>query len=104
MSGPSAGVVARKLGSHETVLRHFTIYAGIPKLHLVPAYRDHGLGGEAIAVFVEADDERPAYRMQVEWRGSQIVRTRNFRHARYILEGADPAFSDKTGGRRHGGA
>lgn len=46
----------------------------------------------------------PAYLMQVEWRGSQIVRIRDVRHARYILDGADPALSDKTGGRRHGGA
>jgi hypothetical protein len=76
MSALSAGAVARKLGPHKTVLRRFTIYAEIPKLHLVPAYLDDGLGGEVIAVFVEADDERLAYLMQMEWRGSHRPHSR----------------------------
>ncbi len=33
-----------------------------------------------------------------------VVRFRDFRHARHILDGADPALSDKTDGRRDGGA
>lgn len=67
----------------------FTIYAKIPEFHLVPAFLDGGHGGEVIAVFAQADDQRPIYLMQVEWCGDQIVRIRDFRYARYILDGAD---------------
>jgi RNA polymerase sigma-70 factor (ECF subfamily) len=67
----------------------FTIYAGIPEFHLVPAYLYGGYGDEVIAVFARADDDQPAYMMKVEWRESQIVRIRDFRYADYILDGAD---------------
>jgi RNA polymerase sigma factor (sigma-70 family) len=71
----------------------FTIYANIPEFHLVPAYLDGGHGHEVIAVFARADDEQPSYLMKVEWRGSRIVRIRDFRYAGYILEGADLVFA-----------
>ena len=69
--------------------RFFTIYAEVPRFHLVPAHLDAGRGEEVIAVFGHVDDDRPGYLMKVEWRGSEIVRIRDFRHATYILEGAD---------------
>jgi len=67
----------------------FTIYAEIPEFHLVPAHLDGGYGGEVIAFFARADDAQPSYLMKVEWRGSRIVRIRDFRYAGYILEGVD---------------
>lgn len=71
----------------------FTIYADIPGVHLVPAYLDGGSGCEVFAVFTRADDEQPAYLMQVEWRDFQIFRIRDFRYARYVLDGADLIFA-----------
>jgi RNA polymerase sigma-70 factor, ECF subfamily len=59
----------------------------------VPAYLDGGRGDEVIAVFAPADAEQPTYLMRVEWRDSQIVRIRDFRYAKYILDGADLAFA-----------
>jgi RNA polymerase sigma-70 factor (ECF subfamily) len=76
----------------------FTIYAAAPAVRLVPAYLDGGRGGEVIAVFAHVDDDAPAYLMQVEWRGSQIVRIRDFRHARYILDGAELVLAAPVGG------
>jgi RNA polymerase sigma-70 factor (ECF subfamily) len=75
----------------------FTIYAASPAVRLVPAYLEGGRGGEVIAVFDQVA-EQPAYLMQVEWRGSQIVRIRDFRHARYILDGADLVLAAPRGG------
>jgi RNA polymerase sigma factor (sigma-70 family) len=71
----------------------FTIYASTPEFRLVPAYLDGGRGDEVIAVFAPADAEQPNYLMRVEWRDSQIVRIRDFRYAKYILDGADLAFA-----------
>ena len=71
----------------------FTIYASTPEFRLVPAYLDGGHGDEVIAVFAPAGAEQPSYLMRVEWRGSQIVRIRDFRYARYILDGADLVFA-----------
>lgn len=67
----------------------FTIYAAAPAVRLVPARLEGGRGGEVLAVFTPEDDARPAYLMQVEWRGGRIARIRDFRHARYIMDGAD---------------
>lgn len=67
----------------------FTIYADIPAVHLAPAYLDGGLGDEVIAVFARVGDEQPSYLMKVDWRGSRIVRIRDFRYAGYVLDGAN---------------
>ncbi|HEV7370393.1 sigma-70 family RNA polymerase sigma factor [Arenibaculum sp.] len=67
--------------------RFFTIYADIARVHLVPARL--GGGEEVIAVFEQVGDEHPVYLMKVEWRDGRIARIRDFRYARYILEGAD---------------
>lgn len=73
----------------------FTIYASTPEFRLVPAYLDGGRGDEVIAVFAPVDAEQPSYLMRVEWRGSQIVRIRDFRYAKYIMDGADLAFAEQ---------
>ena len=68
----------------------FTIYAETPAFHLVPAWLEDR---EVIAVFERADDAQPVYLMEVGWREAQIARIRDFRYARYILDGADLAFA-----------
>lgn len=76
--------------------RFFTIYADIERVHLVPA-RLGGVGEEVIAVFEQAGDEQPVYLMKVEWRDGRIARIRDFRYARYILEGADLVLAEAHG-------
>lgn len=66
----------------------FSIYAKVPEFHLVPAFMDDGDGEEVIAVFASPEDEQPSYLMKLDWRDSRIVRIRDFRYARYVLEGA----------------
>lgn len=66
--------------------KFFTIYAEIPAFHLVPAFLDGG--EEIIAVFENDERLSPAYLMQVEWRGGRISAIRDFRYARYILDGS----------------
>ncbi len=68
----------------------FTIYAQAPEFHLVPAWVE---GAEVIAVFERADDAQPLYLMQVGWQGAEIARIRDFRYARYILDGAELVFA-----------
>lgn len=70
------------------VASFFSIYATIPEFHLVPAFMNGG-DGEVIAVFATPADEQPIYLMKVDWQDSRIVRIRDFRYARYILDGAD---------------
>ena len=77
----------------------FTIYRDIIEFHLVPAYLDGGDGEEVIAVFAQAGDQQPAYLMRVDWRDSQIVRIRDFRYARYILDGADLVLAEPSSNR-----
>jgi hypothetical protein len=77
-----------RTGAPEVAL-FFTIYAEVPQFHLVPAYMHDGAGEEVIAVFATPDDERPIYLMKVEWRDSKIIRIRDFRYARYVLDGAN---------------
>jgi RNA polymerase sigma-70 factor (ECF subfamily) len=71
----------------------FTTYAGIADFHLVPAYLGSGRGEEVIAVFEKQGDAMPIYLMEVRWHDDRIARIRDFRHARYILEGADLTLS-----------
>lgn len=70
------------------VASFFSIYATVPEFHLAPAFMSGG-DGEVIAVFATPAEERPIYLMKVDWRDSRIVRIRDFRYARYILDGAD---------------
>ncbi len=46
-----------------------------------------------IAVFARPDDAQPVYLMQAGWGGAEIVRIRDFRYARYILDGAELVFA-----------
>lgn len=64
--------------------RFFTFYAEFPPVRLAPAWMD---GREVLAAF-EAGSARPDYVMWLEWRGDQIVFIHDYRHARYLMEGA----------------
>ncbi len=63
----------------------FTIYAASPAVWLVPAWLE---GREAIAVFEHRDDSRPAYFMWLEWVGGRVSFIHDYRHVRYVADGA----------------
>jgi RNA polymerase sigma-70 factor (ECF subfamily) len=72
-------------GSSEVSL-FFTIYAGIERIRLAPAWLE---GREVAAVFEGADALHPAYVMWVEWRDGQISFIRDYRYSRYVFADAD---------------
>ena len=63
----------------------FSIYAKFEGVRLQPAWVE---GREVIAVFENADS-RPSYFMWLEWRESRIIFIRDYRYARYVVDGAD---------------
>jgi RNA polymerase sigma factor (sigma-70 family) len=64
----------------------FSIYAKCDPVWLVPARLD---GREVIAVFENRADEKPSYMMWIEWRDDKIGFIRDYRHVRYVVDGAD---------------
>jgi len=63
----------------------FGIYAKFEGVRLQPAWVE---GREVIAVFDNADS-RPSYFMWLEWRENRISFIRDYRYARYVVDGAD---------------
>jgi RNA polymerase sigma factor (sigma-70 family) len=68
----------------------FTIYAKFQGVRLAPAWVE---GREVIAVYENGADEKPSYFMWLEWRGEQISFIRDYRYARYVVDGADLALA-----------
>ena len=68
----------------------FTIYAKFEGVRLQPAWVE---GREVIAVFEGSDGPTPSYFMWLEWRGSRISFIRDYRYARYIVDGAELALA-----------
>jgi RNA polymerase sigma-70 factor (ECF subfamily) len=64
----------------------FTIYAKFEGVRLQPAWVE---GREVIAVFEDSAGATPSYFMWLEWRGGHISFIRDYRYARYILDGAE---------------
>ncbi len=64
----------------------FTFYAAAHGWRVVPARVE---GREVIAVFEGTDQSFPSYFMEIAWREGRIAAIRDFRHARYIAEGAE---------------
>jgi RNA polymerase sigma factor (sigma-70 family) len=62
----------------------FSIYAKFEGVRLQPAWVE---GREVIAVFEKADS-RPSYFMWLEWRENRISFIRDYRYARYVVDGA----------------
>jgi RNA polymerase sigma factor (sigma-70 family) len=63
----------------------FTIYAKFEGVRLAPAWVE---GREVIAVFEGNAGAEPSYFMWIEWRDGRISFIRDYRYARYIVDGA----------------
>ena len=75
-----------RMRGHE-VHRYFGNYASVDDWRLVPGQVD---GRPAILVCDPNEPEaRPAYFVLLEWDGDRLVGIRDFRHARYAVEGAE---------------
>jgi RNA polymerase sigma-70 factor, ECF subfamily len=69
------------------VSRYFGNYAKVTDWHLVPGLVE---GRPAILVFDPgARDAGPKYFMLLDWSAGQVVTIRDFRHAAYVIDGAD---------------
>jgi RNA polymerase sigma-70 factor (ECF subfamily) len=64
----------------------FTIYAKFEGVRLQPAWVE---GREVIAVFEESSGAKPSYFMWLEWRNGRISFIRDYRYARYVVDGAE---------------
>jgi RNA polymerase sigma-70 factor (ECF subfamily) len=64
----------------------FTIYAKFGGVRLQPAWVE---GREVIAVFEGGVGAEPSYFMWLEWRDGRISFIRDYRYARYIVNGAE---------------
>jgi RNA polymerase sigma-70 factor, ECF subfamily len=69
------------------VSRYFGNYARVSDWHLVPGLVE---GRPAILVFDPgAHDLGPKYFMLLDWSAGQVATIRDFRHAAYVIDGAD---------------
>src|SRR5215470_13800576 len=69
------------------VRSYFGNYASVHDWRFVPGQID---GRPAILVYEPGEPRaRPAYFILLEWDGGKLVAIRDFRHARYAIEGAD---------------
>ncbi len=64
----------------------FTSYAALHDWRLVPALLE---GREIVAVLPRDGPASPLYFMRLAWRDGRLVHIRDFRHARYVVDGAD---------------
>jgi RNA polymerase sigma-70 factor, ECF subfamily len=76
-----------RLNGKAEVSRYFGNYSKISDWHLVPGMVE---GHPAILVFDPNEPgSGPKYFMLVNWRADKIATIRDFRHAPYIIEGAE---------------
>ena len=69
------------------VSRYFGNYSGVGDWHLVPGLVE---GRPAILVFdPNASEAPPKYFMLLGWAGDKVATIRDFRHATYIIDGAE---------------
>ncbi|NOJ49050.1 sigma-70 family RNA polymerase sigma factor [Bradyrhizobium archetypum] len=69
------------------VSRYFGNYAKVSDWHLVPGLVE---GRPAILVFDPGEcDSGPKYFMLLDWSAGQVATIRDFRHARYVIDGAE---------------
>jgi RNA polymerase sigma factor (sigma-70 family) len=78
----------------------FTIYAKFEGVRLAPAWVE---GREVIAVFEEGSDAKPSYFMWLEWRNGHICVIRDYRYARYVVDGAELVLAPDGGAADDGG-
>ena len=76
-----------RLNGKAEVSRYFTNYAKVSDWHLVPGLVE---GHPAILVFdPNQPDSKPKYFMLLNWSADKVATIRDFRHAPYIIEGAE---------------
>jgi RNA polymerase sigma-70 factor, ECF subfamily len=76
-----------QLSGRREVSKYFTNYAHVSDWHLVPGFIDARPG---ILVFDPADpDGRPTYFILLSWGVDGLLGIRDFRYARYAIEGAE---------------
>jgi RNA polymerase sigma-70 factor (ECF subfamily) len=76
-----------RLNGKAEVSRYFGNYSDISDWHLVPGVLE---GRPAILVFDPNDrDAGPKYFMLLDWAAGKVATIRDFRHAPYVIEGAD---------------
>jgi len=76
-----------RLNGKAEVSRYFGNYSDINDWHLVPGVLE---GRPAILVFDPNDrDAGPKYFMLLDWAAGKVATIRDFRHAPYVIEGAD---------------
>jgi RNA polymerase sigma-70 factor (ECF subfamily) len=76
-----------RLNGRREVAKYFSNYAGIEDWHLVAGLVD---GRPAVLVRDRRDVQgKPMYFVLVEWAGDRVFNIRDFRYARYAIEGAE---------------
>jgi RNA polymerase sigma-70 factor (ECF subfamily) len=76
-----------RLNGKAEVSRYFGNYSKVSDWHLVPGSVD---GHPAILVFDPNErDSKPKYFMLLNWSADKVATIRDFRHAAYVIEGAD---------------
>ena len=76
-----------RLNGKVEVSRYFSNYSGVTDWHLVP-----GLVEERPAILVFDPDQPgapPKYFMLLQWSGGKVADIRDFRHAAYVIDGAE---------------
>ena len=80
-------VAKARLTGHSEVGNYFHNYSRVTDWHLVPGLVD---GCPAALVRDPGDSSgRPAYFVLLQWAGGRLVIIRDFRFARYAVEGAE---------------
>jgi RNA polymerase sigma-70 factor (ECF subfamily) len=80
-------LVSRTRMRGREVRTYFGNYASVHDWRFVPGQID---GRPAILVYEPGEPQaRPAYFILLEWNGGKLVAIRDFRHARYVIAGAD---------------
>ncbi len=76
-----------RMSGKSEVSRYFGNYAKVEDWHLVPGLVE---GRPAILVFDPNEPgAAPKYFMLVDWSAGKVATIRDFRHAAYVIEGAD---------------
>jgi RNA polymerase sigma-70 factor (ECF subfamily) len=80
-------VARRKMAGRGEVAKYFGNYAGVQDWHLMPGLVE----GRAAALVRDPTDPwgRPHYFVLLHWNASGLIAIRDFRYARYAMEGAE---------------
>jgi RNA polymerase sigma-70 factor, ECF subfamily len=80
-----------RMNGRGEVGKYFHNYAGVDDWQFVPGLVD---GRSALLVSDPSDPSRaPAYFVLLQWAGDKLTNIRDFRHARYVIEGAEVVVS-----------